>query len=624
MNHLKYDVLVIGGGHAGCEAATAAANMGAKTCLVTMDMNKIAQMSCNPAVGGIAKGQIVREIDALGGEMAHVTDATAIQFRMLNRSKGPAVWSPRAQCDRMKFIGEWRRVLDRTPLLDLWQDQADELLVENGEVTGVKTIWGATLHAKCVVITAGTFLNGLMHIGRKMVPGGRIAEPAVAHFTESITKHGIRHNRMKTGTPVRIDKRSVDFSLLEIQDGETDFHQFSFMGPHRKLQQLPCWTCYTNEEVHATLEAALDDSPLYNGQIQSIGPRYCPSIETKLVTFPGKSQHPLFLEPEGEDTNEMYLNGFSSSLPMDVQIEALRHIPALREVKVYRPGYAIEYDFFDPTQLQHSLESKIVKGLFFAGQVNGTTGYEEAGGQGTMAGINAAIRCAGGEPFVLHRDEAYIGVLIDDLVTKGVDEPYRMFTSRAEYRILLRQDDADARLTEKAYLLGLAKRERYDWWLKKKSEMENMEQFCREWTVKPTAINGALEKLGTTPLREGTRVADLLSRPQLNFEILKELVPELKAKLDSIDERKEEIVEATEIRIKYKGYIEREKMVAEKMHRLENIKIKGRFDYSEMQQLSTEARQKLAAINPETLAQASRISGVSPSDINVMLVLLGR
>ncbi len=624
MNHLKYDVLVIGGGHAGCEAATAAANMGAKTCLVTMDMNKIAQMSCNPAVGGIAKGQIVREIDALGGEMAHVTDATAIQFRMLNRSKGPAVWSPRAQCDRMKFIGEWRRVLDRTPLLDLWQDQADELLVENGEVTGVKTIWGATLHAKCVVITAGTFLNGLMHIGRKMVPGGRIAEPAVAHFTESITKHGIRHNRMKTGTPVRIDKRSVDFSLLEIQDGETDFHQFSFMGPHRKLQQLPCWTCYTNEEVHATLEAALDDSPLYNGQIQSIGPRYCPSIETKLVTFPGKSQHPLFLEPEGEDTNEMYLNGFSSSLPMDVQIEALRHIPALREVKVYRPGYAIEYDFFDPTQLQHSLESKIVKGLFFAGQVNGTTGYEEAGGQGTMAGINAAIRCAGGEPFVLHRDEAYIGVLIDDLVTKGVDEPYRMFTSRAEYRILLRQDDADARLTEKAYLLGLAKRERYDWWLKKKSEMENIEQFCREWTVKPTAINGALEKLGTTPLREGTRVADLLSRPQLNFEILKELVPELKAKLESIDERKEEIVEATEIRIKYKGYIEREKMVAEKMHRLENIKIKGRFDYSEMQQLSTEARQKLAAINPETLAQASRISGVSPSDINVMLVLLGR
>ncbi len=624
MNHLKYDVLVIGGGHAGCEAATAAANMGAKTCLVTMDMNKIAQMSCNPAVGGIAKGQIVREIDALGGEMAHVTDATAIQFRMLNRSKGPAVWSPRAQCDRMKFIGEWRRVLDRTPLLDLWQDQADELLVENGEVTGVKTIWGATLHAKCVVITAGTFLNGLMHIGRKMVPGGRIAEPAVAHFTESITKHGIRHNRMKTGTPVRIDKRSVDFSLLEIQDGETDFHQFSFMGPHRKLQQLPCWTCYTNEEVHATLEAALDDSPLYNGQIQSIGPRYCPSIETKLVTFPGKSQHPLFLEPEGEDTNEMYLNGFSSSLPMDVQIEALRHIPALREVKVYRPGYAIEYDFFDPTQLQHSLESKIVKGLFFAGQVNGTTGYEEAGGQGTMAGINAAIRCAGGEPFVLHRDEAYIGVLIDDLVTKGVDEPYRMFTSRAEYRILLRQDDADARLTEKAYLLGLAKRERYDWWLKKKSEMENIEQFCREWTVKPTAINGALEKLGTTPLREGTRVADLLSRPQLNFEILKELVPELKAKLESINERKEEIVEATEIRIKYKGYIEREKMVAEKMHRLENIKIKGRFDYSEMQQLSTEARQKLAAINPETLAQASRISGVSPSDINVMLVLLGR
>ena len=473
-NDQQYDVLVIGGGHAGCEAATAAANMGAKTCLVTMDMNKIAQMSCNPAIGGIAKGQIVREIDALGGAMALVTDATAIQFRMLNRSKGPAVWSPRAQCDREKFIWQWRKVLDHTPLLDIWQDQADELLVDNGEVTGVKTIWGATLHAKCVVVTAGTFLNGLMHIGRRMVKGGRIAEPAVEHFTDSITRHGIRAQRMKTGTPVRIDKRSVDFSLLDIQEGEQDFHQFSFMGQPRPLQQLPCWTCNTNEEVHETLKSGLADSPLYNGQIQSIGPRYCPSIETKLVTFPDKPQHPLFLEPEGEETNEMYLNGFSSSLPMDIQLQALRKIPALRNVKVYRPGYAIEYDFFDPTQLKHSLESKLVRGLFFAGQVNGTTGYEEAGGQGTVAGINAALHCSGSEPFTMHRDESYIGVLIDDLVTKGVDEPYRMFTSRAEYRILLRQDDADARLTEKAYELGLAKRERYDWWLKKKEEIERL------------------------------------------------------------------------------------------------------------------------------------------------------
>ena len=623
-NDQQYDVLVIGGGHAGCEAATAAANMGAKTCLVTMDMNKIAQMSCNPAIGGIAKGQIVREIDALGGAMALVTDATAIQFRMLNRSKGPAVWSPRAQCDREKFIWQWRKVLDHTPLLDIWQDQADELLVDNGEVTGVKTIWGATLHAKCVVVTAGTFLNGLMHIGRRMVKGGRIAEPAVEHFTDSITRHGIRAQRMKTGTPVRIDKRSVDFSLLDIQEGEQDFHQFSFMGQPRPLQQLPCWTCNTNEEVHETLKSGLADSPLYNGQIQSIGPRYCPSIETKLVTFPDKPQHPLFLEPEGEETNEMYLNGFSSSLPMDIQLQALRKIPALRNVKVYRPGYAIEYDFFDPTQLKHSLESKLVRGLFFAGQVNGTTGYEEAGGQGTVAGINAALHCSGSEPFTMHRDESYIGVLIDDLVTKGVDEPYRMFTSRAEYRILLRQDDADARLTEKAYELGLAKRERYDWWLKKKEEIERLQHYCETTKVKPSAINAALERMGTTPLREGMKIADLISRPQLTFGILADCLPELKEQMERINERREEIVEATEIRIKYQGYIEREKMVAEKMHRLENIKIKGRFDYSQLQQLSTEARQKLEHIQPETLAQASRIPGVSPSDINVLLVLLGR
>lgn len=621
---LVYDVLVIGGGHAGCEAATAAANMGARTCLVTMDMNKIAQMSCNPAVGGIAKGQIVREIDALGGNMAMVTDATAIQFRMLNRSKGPAVWSPRAQCDREKFIWEWRRVLDNTPNLDVWQDQADELIVEQGEAKGVRTIWGAELWAQSVVITAGTFLNGLMHIGRRKVAGGRIAEPAATGLTESIASHGIRHARMKTGTPVRIDRRSVHFEDMEIQEGENDFHRFSFMSESRPLKQLPCWTCFTNGEVHRTLREGLADSPLFNGQIQSTGPRYCPSIETKLVTFPDKEQHPLFLEPEGENTNEMYLNGFSSSMPMDVQINALRHIPAFRDLHVYRPGYAIEYDYFDPTQLNHSLESKIIKGLFFAGQVNGTTGYEEAGGQGLVAGVNAAIRCSGGEPFVMKRDESYIGVLIDDLVTKGVDEPYRMFTSRAEYRILLRQDDADARLTEKVYDMGLATRERYDLWLKKKEAMERIEQFCNTTSVKPKDINGILENLGTTPLREGCKVADLISRPQITFENISEFIPGMKEILNSPENRKEEIAEAAEIKIKYKGYIEREKMVAEKMHRLEDIKIKDRFNYSAMHQLSTEARQKLKAINPETLAQASRIPGVSPSDINVMLVLLGR
>ena len=621
---LHYDVLVIGGGHAGCEAACASANMGAKTCLVTMDMNKIAQMSCNPAVGGIAKGQIVREIDALGGQMGLVTDATAIQFRMLNRSKGPAMWSPRAQCDRGKFIWEWRNILDKTDNLDIWQDQADELLVENKCAVGVKTIWGVELRAKAIIITAGTFLNGLMHIGRTMVPGGRIAEPAVPHFTESITRHGIRSERMKTGTPVRIDRRSVDFNEMVVQEGEHDFHQFSYMGKHRVLPQLTCWTCNTNAKVHEILRSGLKDSPLYNGQIQSIGPRYCPSIETKLVTFADREQHPLFLEPEGTDTNEMYLNGFSSSLPMEVQIEALRQIPAFRNIKVYRPGYAIEYDFFDPTQLKHSLESKIISGLFMAGQVNGTTGYEEAGGQGTIAGINAAIFCTGGEPLVLHRDEAYIGVLIDDLVTKGVDEPYRMFTSRAEYRILLRQDDADARLTEKAYQLGVAKTDRFNWWMEKKQCIEEIERFCQTFPIKPRLINGALEAMGSTPLVYGCKLEDLITRPELNIDKLEEVIPELKEQLDRLPNRREEIKEAAEVHIKYKGYIERERIVADKMHRLENIRIKDHFNYNELQQLSTEARQKLTAINPGTLAQASRIPGVSPSDINVLLVLLGR
>ena len=628
----SYDVLVIGGGHAGCEAACASANMGAKTCLVTLDMNKIAQMSCNPAIGGIAKGQIVREIDALGGQMGLVTDATAIQFRMLNVGKGPAMWSPRAQCDRGKFIWEWRRMLDLTPNLDIWQDQADELLVENHEAIGVRTIWGAELYAKCVIVTAGTFLNGLMHIGRKMVPGGRIAEPAVPHFTESITRHEVISARMKTGTPVRIDKRSVDFSEMEIQPGETRPYQFSYMNKTGALKQLPCWTVNTNAEVHEVLKSGLADSPLYNGQIQSIGPRYCPSIETKLMTFPDREKHPLFLEPEGEDTNEMYLNGFSSSLPMDIQIAALKKMPAFKNLKVYRPGYAIEYDFFDPTQLSHSLESKIIKNLFMAGQVNGTTGYEEAGGQGTIAGINAALKAGAAandegttfSPFVLHRDEAYIGVLIDDLVTKGVDEPYRMFTSRAEYRILLRQDDADARLTEKAYDLGIVKRERYDWWIEKKKHIEEIESFCQNFAIKPKLINSALEALGTTPLQYGCKLIDLVNRPQLNLKNLSEMIPQLQEVLDRPTNRKEEIAEAAEIRMKYKGYIERERIVAEKMHRLENIKIKGHFNYEEIQSLSTEARQKLTRIQPETLAQASRIPGVSPSDINVMLVLMGR
>lgn len=620
----NYDVLVIGGGHAGCEAAAASANIGAKTCLITMDMNKIGQMSCNPAIGGIAKGQIVREIDALGGQMGIVTDKTAIQFRMLNIGKGPAVWSPRAQCDRGKFIWEWRTILDHTDNLDIWQDQADELLVANGEAIGVKTIWGAEFYAKSIIITAGTFLNGLMHIGRKMVEGGRCAEPAVHNFTESITRWGITTARMKTGTPVRIDKRSVHFEDMEEQPGDSDFHQFSYMGEHRVLKQLPCWTCYTNKKVHETLKSGLADSPLYNGQIQSTGPRYCPSIETKLVTFPDKDQHPLFLEPEGEDTNEMYLNGFSSSMPMDIQLNALHEIPALRDAKIYRPGYAIEYDYFDPTQLKHSLESKIIKGLFFAGQVNGTTGYEEAGGQGTVAGINAALHCVGDKTFEMNRDESYIGVLIDDLTTKGVDEPYRMFTSRAEYRILLRQDDADARLTEKAYELGIAKRDRYDWWIEKKEAIERIIEFCANYPIKKDEINPKLEALGTTPLRAGCKLIDLIARPHLNLTNLSEIIPDLKAALDAPANRKEEITEAAEIKMKYKGYIERERLIADKMHRLEDIKIKGRFNYSELHEISTEGRQKLERIDPETLAQASRIPGVSPSDINVMLVLLGR
>ena len=620
----KYDVIVIGAGHAGCEAAAAAANMGSKTCLITMDMNKIGQMSCNPAVGGIAKGQIVREIDALGGYMGLVTDRTAIQFRMLNRSKGPAMWSPRAQCDRGKFIWAWREILENTPNLHIWQDTVEELIVENGEATGVMTCWGVTFHAKCIVLTAGTFLNGLMHIGHKQLAGGRMAEPASYHLTESITRQGITAGRMKTGTPVRIDGRSVHYDLMETQDGEIDFHRFSFMSYPLILKQLQFCTCFTNEEVHEILRKGLPDSPLFNGQIQSIGPRYCPSIETKIVTFPDKPQHQLFLEPEGETTQELYLNGFSSSLPMDIQLEALKKIPCFKDLVVYRPGYAIEYDYFDPTQLKHTLESKMVKNLFFAGQVNGTTGYEEAGGQGIIAGINAHLNCHGGEPFVLGRDEAYIGVLIDDLVTKGVDEPYRMFTSRAEYRILLRQDDADMRLTERAYQLGLVKADRYEILQKKRAEIDRIVNFVSTFSVKADKINDALEKLGTAPLTHGCKLVDLISRPQITIENIAPYIPAFQAALDKIEDRKEEVIEAAEIRIKYKGYIDRERTIADKIHRLESIRIKGKFDYANLQSLSTEARQKLVKIDPETLAQASRIPGVSPSDINVLLVLLGR
>lgn len=634
----KYDVIVIGAGHAGCEAAAAAANMGSKTCLITMDMNKIGQMSCNPAVGGIAKGQIVREIDALGGYMGVVADKTAIQFRMLNRSKGPAMWSPRAQCDRGKYIWAWREILDGIENLNIWQDVVTELLVEESttkeesssgvktykQVTGVKTQLGVTFHAKAVVLTAGTFLNGLLHFGPVQIPGGRVAEPAAYQLTESIVNQGIRTARMKTGTPVRIDKRSVDFSQMDIQEGENDFHRFSFISEPRQLKQLCCWTCFTNDKCHEILRQGLPESPLFNGQIQSIGPRYCPSIETKIVTFPDKEQHQLFLEPEGETTNELYLNGFSSSLPMDIQLRALKEIPAFRNLSVYRPGYAIEYDFFDPTQLEHTLESKVIRNFFLAGQVNGTTGYEEAAGQGIIAGINAHINCHGGTPFTLGRDEAYIGVLIDDLVTKGVDEPYRMFTSRAEYRILLRQDDADVRLTERSYQIGLASKERYDTLCYKREEIKKILEFVQGYSIKPALINDALITLDTAPLQHGCKLLELVGRPQVTLENIAPHIKALARTLDAVTERKEEIIEAAEIQIKYSGYIERERIIAGKMQRLENIRIRGRFDYASLQSLSTEARQKLVKIDPETLAQAQRIPGVSPSDINVLLVLLGR
>ena len=622
----NYDVIVVGAGHAGCEAAAAAANLGSKTLLITMDMNKIAQMSCNPAVGGIAKGQIVREIDALGGYMGIVTDQTAIQFRMLNRSKGPAMWSPRAQSDRARFIDCWRGILENMPNLSIWQDMVQELIIEHGQVCGVRTGMNVVFRAGAVVLTNGTFLNGLLHIGRTQIRGGRIAEPAATGLTEQLISLGIQTDRMKTGTPVRIDGRSVHFDEMEEQPGENDFHKFSYMDTsHRKLKQLSCWTTFTNETCHNILREGLPDSPLYNGQIKSIGPRYCPSIETKIVTFADKTQHQLFLEPEGETTQEYYLNGFSSSLPLDIQLRALQAIPAFRDVQIYRPGYAIEYDFFDPTQLRHNLETKQIRNLFFAGQINGTTGYEEAGGQGLVAGINAHINCHGGQPFILGRDEAYIGVLIDDLVTKGVDEPYRMFTSRAEYRILLRQDDADMRLTEKSYQMGLAKQDRYDLLREKKESRDAIIRFVETYSVKPQYINSGLEKLGTAPLSHGCKLFDVVLRPQTTLENLADLVPALRAELDKVPaSRKKEIIEAAEILIKYSGYIKREQIIADKINRLENIRIKGKFDYNSIQSLSTEARQKLPRIDPDTIAQASRIPGISPSDINILLVLLGR
>lgn len=621
----KYDVIVVGAGHAGCEAAVAAANMGSKTLLITMDMNKIAQMSCNPAVGGIAKGQIVREIDALGGQMGIVTDITAIQFRMLNRSKGPAMWSPRAQSDRSKFILKWREIIENTDNLYMWQDTVTSLLIKNNIVTGVVTSMGVEFHAKTVVLTNGTFLNGLMHIGRTQIQGGRISEPASYGITEQLKEIGFTTDRMKTGTPVRIDGRSVDFSLMTEQKGENDFHKFSYLDfKPRQLHQLSCWICYTNEEVHDTLRNGLDESPLYNGQIKSIGPRYCPSIETKIVTFADKTAHQLFLEPEGENTQEYYLNGFSSSLPLDTQIEALRKIPAFKNIHIFRPGYAIEYDFFDPTQLTHTLETKLVKNLFFAGQINGTTGYEEAAGQGLIAGINAHLKAHGNDEFVLNRDEAYIGVLIDDLVTKGVDEPYRMFTSRAEYRILLRQDDADARLTQKGYDLNLATKERMELFKEKEMEINKLINFASNYSLKPEYINPGLEKLGSSPLKQGVKLKDVITRPQITIEQISEFIPTLKAELDKVPNRKEEIIEATEIRIKYEGYIKREQLIADKINRLENIQIKDKFDYKQITSLSIEARQKLEKINPQTIAQASRIPGVSPNDISILLVLLGR
>ncbi len=621
-----YDVIVIGAGHAGCEAACAAARLGACTLLITIDMNKVAQMSCNPAVGGIAKGQIVREIDALGGQMGIVTDRSSIQFRMLNRSKGPAMWSPRSQSDRQQFILEWRQVLENMPNLYMWQDSVNELVIEGGVVKGVKTALGLTFGARAVILTAGTFLNGLMHVGRVQTPGGRVSEPPARGITEQLAALGFTVGRMKTGTPPRLDERTIDFTQCIKQDGEQDFHHFSFLpGVVSRLPQRPCWIVHTNEEVHEILRQGLPQSPLYNGQITSIGPRYCPSIETKIVTFADKTSHQLFIEPEGASTHEMYLNGFSSSLPWDVQLNALRQIPALKDVHAFRPGYAIEYDFFDPTQLYHTLESKIIENLFLAGQVNGTTGYEEAAGQGLIAGINAYQRITGGEPFTLARNEAYIGVLIDDLVTCGVDEPYRMFTSRAEHRILLRQDDADMRLTEKGFRLGLATQERYDLMCAKRAQIEGLTAFCREYTVKAAVINLLLEEKGLQPLTQGQRLHDLLLRPQLNMAMLAEALPDLKSQIEALeDARREEIVEATEIAIKYRGYIERETLIADRVARLDNVTLKGKFDYSQIHQISTEARQKLQAIDPETVGQASRIPGVSPSDINILLVLLGR
>ncbi|MBE6310463.1 MAG: tRNA uridine-5-carboxymethylaminomethyl(34) synthesis enzyme MnmG [Bacteroidales bacterium] len=622
----EYDVIVIGGGHAGCEAACAAANLGSSTLLITLDMNKIAQMSCNPAVGGIAKGQIVREIDALGGFMGIVTDRSAIQFRMLNRSKGPAMWSPRAQSDRMRFMAEWRNVIENTPNLYIWQDDAIGFVIENDIVMGVKTAFGVEFKAKAVVLTAGTFLNGLMHVGRVQIKGGRVSEPASHGITEQLRDLGFVTERMKTGTPVRIDARSINFDLAEMQEGDNDYHKFSYMPDvKRELKQRPCWIVNTNSEVHEILREGLPESPLYNGQIQSIGPRYCPSIETKIVTFADKDSHQLFLEPEGETTNEYYVNGFSSSLPLEVQFNALKKVPALENVQIYRPGYAIEYDFFDPTQLKHTLETKKVQNLFFAGQVNGTTGYEEAAGQGLIAGINAHQNVVGGEPFVLGRDEAYIGVLIDDLVTKGVDEPYRMFTSRAEYRILLRQDDADMRLTEKSYKLGLASNQRYELMVSKREQRDALVDFCKEFSIKPALINADLERMGTSPLKEGCKLYSLVLRPQLDINKLAEVIQPLKNFIDKLEEaRREEIIEAAEILIKYQGYIDREKMIAEKVMRLEHIKLRGKLKYSDIQAISTEARQKLEKIDPETVAQAARIPGISPSDINILLLLLGR